>query len=145
MKASGYFSMLFGLIHLSGISLAQEYSTLEPQQVISVNASPVAYVSDTVESPIVDSKSGTPSTFTFSVYPNPAHSIVYLRLPILPKEQAWIRLLNSQGQIIRQQEMPVLLWSFSYDLPEDLPAGKYLLEIESPSVYSYTKVTVCAY
>jgi hypothetical protein len=145
MKAPGYFSMLFGLILLSGISLAQEYSTLEPQQVTAVNACPVAYATDTVESPIVESKRGTPSTFTFSVYPNPAHSIVYLRLPILPTEHAWIRLLNSQGQIISEQEMPVLLRSFSYDLPEDLPAGKYLLEIESPSVYSRTKVTVCAY
>ena len=64
----------------------------------------------------------------FNVYPNPAHSSIYIQLQ---KSDQWIKLYSLQGQCIYQEELK----KFTANQPKEidlsyLPKGIYLLKVE---------------
>ncbi len=145
MLARCRFLLLTGLLLWSRFNLAQDFVNIEPQEVATLTACPVEAPGDSGISLEMIVKPLSENSFEFSVYPNPAHSVIYLRLPVLPDEAGIVRLSDSKGHVVRQDELPHLSRSFSYTLPDDLPPGAYWLEIESRLDYSKTKLIVCAF
>jgi hypothetical protein len=78
----------------------------------------------------------------FTVFPNPASNIAYLKLENLSGKQVHIRLLNAQGILMKnlildELETPLL------DIPLDnLPSGYYFLWVESPGRRTVGKAIV---
>lgn len=135
-----FFSRQFSAI--SGFLLI--VSSVTAQEIRHVQSDP-ASVSNESHLVAVSGNSAVTNTFEFSLYPNPAHSIVYYRLPILPEGSGMISLIDSAGVVVFKKEFNLQNRSGALQLPEFIPAGKYTVMIASEYGISKSVLKVCGY
>lgn len=94
-------------------------------------------VTDFVVKPLTATTAVTSSMPMVQVYPNPASNLFYVKMEMPISEAKELYLLNAQGQILKQWDLPNINLSQGFSL-DGIPSGLYFWRLEGRYFHSFS-------